>query len=231
VATPPPGWYPDPWRQAPLRYWDGVQWTGYTSGPPAPADRRSPAELLERERVIAPWLRGLLFLWPIGVALSFGGLVSTIDDVVNGDGPTPEHGLWWIGQLGGFVSVGVLVLRIVWLYRAASVARALGFDARREPMLAGIGWIIPIINYWWPFQGMTDCFPEGERPDRRIAWWWAMSIISGVSLVFAAGVPFVPVGVAVVLVALALAPALATAVLEVGLVADVLAAHERRLVS
>lgn len=23
----PPGWYPDPWRQAPLRFWDGFQWT------------------------------------------------------------------------------------------------------------------------------------------------------------------------------------------------------------
>lgn len=23
----PPGWYPDPWRQAPARWWDGRQWT------------------------------------------------------------------------------------------------------------------------------------------------------------------------------------------------------------
>lgn len=23
----PPGWYPDPWRQAPQRFWDGWQWT------------------------------------------------------------------------------------------------------------------------------------------------------------------------------------------------------------
>lgn len=24
----PPGWYPDPWRQAALRWWDGTAWTG-----------------------------------------------------------------------------------------------------------------------------------------------------------------------------------------------------------
>jgi len=24
----PPGWYPDPWGQAPQRFWDGYQWTG-----------------------------------------------------------------------------------------------------------------------------------------------------------------------------------------------------------
>ena len=31
AAAPPPGWYPDPWRQARLRYWDGRAWTGYAS--------------------------------------------------------------------------------------------------------------------------------------------------------------------------------------------------------
>ena len=27
---PPPGWHPDPWRLASMRWWDGSQWTGYT---------------------------------------------------------------------------------------------------------------------------------------------------------------------------------------------------------
>jgi Protein of unknown function (DUF2510) len=27
----PAGWYPDPWRQSRLRYWDGQQWTGHTA--------------------------------------------------------------------------------------------------------------------------------------------------------------------------------------------------------
>ena len=26
-----PGWYPDPWRQKRLRYWDGRAWTGHTA--------------------------------------------------------------------------------------------------------------------------------------------------------------------------------------------------------
>ncbi len=29
-AAPAPGWHPDPWGAAHLRYWDGNQWTGHT---------------------------------------------------------------------------------------------------------------------------------------------------------------------------------------------------------
>jgi len=30
AGPPAPGWYPDPWSQAPTRYWDGSAWTGHT---------------------------------------------------------------------------------------------------------------------------------------------------------------------------------------------------------
>jgi hypothetical protein len=30
VGGPPPGWFPDPWGQAPHRWWDGRAWTSYT---------------------------------------------------------------------------------------------------------------------------------------------------------------------------------------------------------
>jgi hypothetical protein len=31
-ATTPSAWYPDPWQVADWRYWNGHQWTAYTSG-------------------------------------------------------------------------------------------------------------------------------------------------------------------------------------------------------
>jgi hypothetical protein len=38
----PPGWYPDPWRRAVRRYWDGRQWTGHidTAVPPPALSRQ-----------------------------------------------------------------------------------------------------------------------------------------------------------------------------------------------
>ena len=30
VGATPPGWYPDPWQQAPYRWWDGTAWTSHT---------------------------------------------------------------------------------------------------------------------------------------------------------------------------------------------------------
>lgn len=41
---PVAGWYADPWHQAALRWWDGVQWTGAVSAPAAaPAAVQTPA--------------------------------------------------------------------------------------------------------------------------------------------------------------------------------------------
>ena len=31
TQSTPPGWYPDPWRVARVRWWDGYSWTSYTS--------------------------------------------------------------------------------------------------------------------------------------------------------------------------------------------------------
>ena len=41
-VLPPAGWYPDPWHQAPSRWWDGHTWTGSVSASMPPAPPRPP---------------------------------------------------------------------------------------------------------------------------------------------------------------------------------------------
>lgn len=36
-SAPAPGWYPDPWKQSPLRWHDGAEWTGHVHDTAAPA--------------------------------------------------------------------------------------------------------------------------------------------------------------------------------------------------
>jgi hypothetical protein len=33
-GAPGGAWYPDPWGQAPFRWWDGERWTDWVTGPP-----------------------------------------------------------------------------------------------------------------------------------------------------------------------------------------------------
>lgn len=42
-TTWPPGWYPDPWRHAESRWWDGAGWTGYLWPPTGQSDPPSAA--------------------------------------------------------------------------------------------------------------------------------------------------------------------------------------------
>lgn len=44
MTTPAPGWYPDPWKLAPNRYWDGSGWTGATDISATPTSQVPPAQ-------------------------------------------------------------------------------------------------------------------------------------------------------------------------------------------
>lgn len=98
----PPGWYPDPWRQAWWRWWDGVSWTAYTdqwNAAARPASDRAPL----RAGGIAAlgFLVGLGFSTVIGVLLLLAGYDTTDPAFLLGS----TIGLW-IG-LGGSCFVAV----------------------------------------------------------------------------------------------------------------------------
>ncbi len=98
----PPGWYPDPWRQAWWRWWDGVSWTAYTDQWHAVARPVSePAQLRAGGIAILGFLVGIGISTVIGVLFLIAGYDTTDPAFLLGS----TIGLW-IG-LGGSCFVAV----------------------------------------------------------------------------------------------------------------------------
>jgi CAAX protease family protein len=122
----PPGWYPDPWRHAWWRWWDGVAWTPYTELTVAAA--REPVEPGQLRAGVIAFL-GFLVGMGLGVAIDIplllSGLSATDPAVLLGS----SLGLW-IG-IGGSCVVAVRrrgtgSLRDLGLLRPRWVDAALG---------------------------------------------------------------------------------------------------------
>jgi hypothetical protein len=84
-----------------------------------------------------------------------------------------------LGQVAGLVAFAVVVLFLMWFYRALVNAQALGLPLRRSPAWGVVSVFIPIIQLWFPFQSACDLFPAGH-PDRKVVGrWWACYLGAG----------------------------------------------------
>jgi Domain of unknown function (DUF4328) len=88
--------------------------------------------------------------------------------------------------------LGLSILFLVWFYRARINAERHGYPQRHARGWAFWGWIVPIVNLWFPFQIMGDIWraglPAGQRSET--AWlpglWWTCWLLSGLGI-FGAG--------------------------------------------
>jgi hypothetical protein len=81
-------------------------------------------------------------------------------------------------QLAGVAAVAATIGQMIWIYRAVSSGRLLGLRTRRSPGLACAGWIIPVVNYWWPYQDVRALFPDTHRPTRQLRCWWTLHVLT-----------------------------------------------------
>ena len=82
---------------------------------------------------------------------------------------------------------GLSILFVVWFRRARINAERHDYRQRRARGWAFWGWIVPIVNIWFPFQIMGDVWRAGlpARQRRKTAWlpalWWTCWLLSGLS--------------------------------------------------
>lgn len=96
-----------------------------------------------------------------------------------------------LSLLSNLLQVGVLaigVLFAVWLYNSAKLARRIGLPATLQPYWAVLGFVVPIVNWWFPYQVARDCLPAGHPGRRDVGLWWALWLLTSF-----AGIPILVV--------------------------------------
>jgi hypothetical protein len=198
-----PGWYDDPFARGWMRWWDGTSWTSHQApvgGPPAqPVMYGMWAPSAQQDLVTEQrWAR--FGRWAI-IAVAVLGVISYV--IVE---PLTGH---WLRQLfdtcradidsgstrcntgqsrllaidlAAAPTVIPQLLMMVWLFQVAKIARRLGLPARRDPGWA-FGFLVPIVNFWFPYQVAADSQPPRDPRRTNVGWWWAFWLVQSLAAI------------------------------------------------
>jgi hypothetical protein len=143
--------------------------------------------------------------------------------------PTQSSRLALASQLTLLVEAAFYVALCIWQFHAAKTAQLLHLPARRSPGLGVGGWFIPIVNFWFPYQAIRDCFAPGDSGRQVVGRMWACFVGALIMNLVTDGFALVgnPVGFVFAAVSFALACGFSHfGIRTVGLIA---AAHQRLL--
>ena len=87
----------------------------------------------------------------------------------------------------GVLGLVGFVVTCLWLYRVrtdADIRHPEATHARRKGW-AWAGWLVPVVNLWFPFQIVRDVLKafRASAPTALLGWWWALYLLTNVSSV------------------------------------------------
>jgi hypothetical protein len=164
----------------------------------APTVTRSPSELLAGEGASAPGARLAvvgysMIAFATGVVdwidaphvdQFFHQLRLAFDNAQNGnpvDIPASPGLTGWTDAFG-LASIVLQILFLIWQYRAARLARQLGYPARHAPGWGVAFWFIPVVQFWMPYQAIRDCLPPGHPTRKTVLQVWVLLLVTSAAL-------------------------------------------------
>jgi membrane protease YdiL (CAAX protease family) len=145
VMQVPAGWYPDPWRQAPMRWWDGGLWTSFVAPRPGPVGvdpAGGGARAAGAERKVLP-------LPAAGVAIaSFAAVLVTIR-LALGMGGAGAHPMAAVLAAVGlqYAAMGAICVWTCRRWADGDVVSDLGLAFRPADLgWAAIAWLVAVIG-------------------------------------------------------------------------------------
>ena len=178
TALPPPA----PAGPAPVQ-WGQPGYVAPTRNGPAPGDPTT----LEPAGMLAQATIGLSVLLAVAVVAAAAlapnqhqFLKDTFDAAANGTEPPTAvaGGTNLASALLALVEIGAWVIGCLWLTRVRqNVVVLRQYDRRRSEVWVWLGWVIPIVNFWFPFQVVHDAVRSTAAAARvqpiGTRLWWA----------------------------------------------------------
>lgn len=142
--------------------------------------------------------------------------------------PEPPDSVFYLSTVINLVDLVLLavgVIFLIWFYNAALVAQRARLPARRSPVWAVVGFIIPIVNLWFPYRSAVDMFPANHPGRRLVKRWWALWIGMGVVGLIMYACAFFSVIAAIVLALVGGALAILAAIAARAMIAEIGRVH------
>ena len=181
----PPGWYVDPAGSSGWRFFDGETWTEQVQQEvknlALPQLRNNVGPLAIRlHKYLLPGtavLVGVNFILRYLSQELFHTAHAIVEWIRAGDANAPVPSLTTSGSgfegvivnLAGLASIGTFVMLLIWQYRSATEAEALGYPMKISRRLGIWSWFIPVANYYLPYKALSDLLPPDDE-HRKIAW-------------------------------------------------------------